>query len=513
MTNGTILGSDDTRKVLVDIMDGLERRPDLPGGAAGDALDIHLLRLVAGLDRAPNGLTMPIDEPPPRPVAVAMALTLFSQPHLVSTLAAPSQPHASRPPSRPIAMPIEEMSEVLGLAAWELDELQGEIDRRVSLYLKQQRALNWLWSHFGLPDAGVKNLVRLLFPAIDPDGVGPVGLSRRGAQLYAVVDQTPPPRPDAMYAAWLDRHNGWAPCGTFSGRYVDPALRRQLSRSIGADDDEVILILDRMISVIPRAQSGAFLEIDKWRAMPYDASCGLVGSYSRAAWLSDALRPEDVDFRGWLRRKDNAIIIENGKALFDTIALTRVCLTARQLHGHLLATVLARGERPMYHPANELVRYDARRHMHITMEPLLEWTKGDQTAEHVAKKLGVEVQPAREALQKLHKIWERHLDTTWSSLPRTGPASVASRLCAQLIRTRHSVGQHYARGCANELEHREALLMFAAHYFAEAPLDRLWARDDDGLSEDPIGRWFWPIWLRVTQNIETEHSVEQTFHL
>jgi hypothetical protein len=59
-------------------------------------------------------------------------------------------------------------------------------------------------------------------------------------------------------------------------------------------------------------------------------------------------------------------------------------------------------------------------------------------------------------------------------------------------------------------EHREAALLFAGHYFAEASLDRMWTRDHDELGEDPIGRWFWPTWLRLLEVRDQDSTADYT---
>ena len=57
---------------------------------------------------------------------------------------------------------------------------------------------------------------------------------------------------------------------------------------------------------------------------------------------------------------------------------------------------------------------------------------------------------------------------------------------------------------------REAALLFAAFYFAEAPLDRLWGRTDEDMAEDPVGAWFFPTWWRLLEHQEPD-SMSGTF--
>ena len=136
-----MLATEGDSQVLSEILTGLERRLSLPGGAAREELDTGLITRLDQLRQAQPELAEPLRDPPPRPIAVAMALTLFSQPHLVATFGRPGSEDPDRPTLRPVLVPVELMSELLGLARWELEELQGEVDRRVSRHLKQHRAL------------------------------------------------------------------------------------------------------------------------------------------------------------------------------------------------------------------------------------------------------------------------------------------------------------------------------------------------------------------------------------
>ncbi len=510
-----ILASDEDTRLLAEVVGEMDRRAAIPGGAARQALDERLLLALRRLARPRPLLTRTLSEAPPRPIAVAMALTAFSQPHMVATFGRPGEPAEGRPALAPVLIPPEALSDLLGLARWELDELQGEVDRRVAQQLRQHRALGWLWGHFGLPRAGVGQLVEVLLPGIRYERMGGVGLSRRGGQLYALVEQPRAPRPAALYLGWLDREVEGAipPRGTFSGRYVDRSLRRRLGRSIGADPDEVARLLDRMVTVVPRQVAGAFLALDRWRALSYDAITGIAGPYPRSGDLGEPLAPDAPRFEGWLRRSGDAVEVVNGKALFDSLALDRVGLVARQLHAHNVATLLAVGDRLSEgHRAEELLRYDVRRHLRASLEPILGWARDPEAVAHVARRLGVSEGAARQAMDALAEAWRPHLETTWLGAVQPGrPASVAVRLAAQLVRTRHSLYALWSRPCAEGQEHREALLLFAGHYFAEAPLDRLLGRDDEFLGEDPLGAWFWRVWLTLLGALEVDSTSELTF--
>lgn len=512
MSDGILSNDEDTR-LLAEVLVALDRRIEIPGGAARHELDRRIQLGLRRLRRPQAVGTRPMDGPPPRPIAVAMALMVFSQPHMVATFGRPGERPEGRGPLTPLLVPHEPLAEMLGLARWELDELQGEVDRRVAIQLKQHRVLGWLWGHFGLPKEGVGALVEVLLPGLRGEA-SRVGLSRRGGQLYAQVEQPRSPRPDSLYFGWLDRdvEGAYAPRGTFDARYVDRSLRRRIGRSIGADDEEILRLLDRMVTVIPRKDARDFLALDRYRAHTYDGIIGLAGPYSRTARLTDAPAVDEVSFEGWLRRSGQDVQVDNGKALFDSVALNRVSEVARQLHAHILATFLQGGDRAALGPGDdELVRYHVTWHLRAVLEPLLAWTRDPRSAERVARRLGVEPDRAALALAGLEAVWRQHLDTTWLGSPSSGqPASVAVRLAAQLVRTRDAIGDLWLRAPDGQ-EHREALLLFAGHYFAEAPVDRLWGRARDGLAEDPVGRWFWPAWQKVLDSREYDSNATGEF--
>ena len=510
----SLLADDAHRTQLAQLLAGLERRKALPGGAAREKLDGSLLTMLSGLHRPLELDYEPTGGPPPRPIGIAMALTLFAQPHMVATFARPPSMRDDRPVLQPVLIPMEVLSDLLGLAKWELEELQAEIDRRVGLHLKQHRAVSWLWAHFGLPKTGVSALVHVLFPGLQDVGQGRLGLSRRGGQLYALVDQPRGPRPDSVYLGWLDQklEGAFAPRGTFAARYVDRSLRQTLCRCIGTDDDELVVLLERMVTVVPRAGAPEFLALDRWRSGAYDAVAGLAGPYPRSSRLTQPLAPDDVSFEGWIRREGDGLRVDNPKALFDSVALDRVTEVARQLQAHTLGSIVSLAEGRTMEPQEfELLRYDVRRHVSAALQPVLDWAKDPAATERVARRLGVTPERARETMDHLYTAWEQHMGRSWTGALQSGqPDSVASRLCAQLVRTRHSLRDLWLATPIFEQEHREAALLFAAFYFSEAPLDRLWGRDKETLGEDPVGAFFWRTWRNVLENQEPD-SMQMTY--
>jgi len=510
----SLLADDVQRAQMMRVLGALDRRKALPGGAAREKLDRSLIEALANLKGQVHTGPAPGHRPPPRPIAVAMALTLFAQPHLVATFARPPANRDHRPILQPVLVPLDVMSELLALERWELEELQGEIDRRVGLHLKQHRAISWLWAHFGLPKAGVSALVHVLFPGLQDVGKSRLGLSRRGGQLYALVDQHRPPRPSSLYLGWVeqDLQGGFSPRGTFAARYVDKSLRQTLCRCIGSVDEELVELLERMVTVVPRGHAPRFLSLDRWRSAAFDAITGLAGPYPRSSRLTAPLLPDDVPFEGFLRKDGDDVRIDNPKALFDSVALDRVTEASRQLHAHGLATIVAQAEQQdLDHQVHELVRYDVRRHLTAVLDPVMRWPSDPATVDRIARRMGVEPSRAASALDAMARVWQDHRERTWIG-PTDGsrPDSVAVRLTAQLIRTRHALGSLWNANAVFEHEHREAALLFAAFYFAEAPLDRLWGRDTDNLGEDPVGAWFFPTWWKLLEHQEPD-SVSGTF--
>ena len=128
----------------------------------GDRLGISVLegRLAGTLDNAaasfgPND-GRDLEGAPPRRIAVAMALAVFSHPHLAQTFASDPRPA--------ILIGPEVLQEALGLSAWELDDLREEVDRRAGTLLKQSTLVRWLESHVPAP-----RLFQLLFPGVNVD--------------------------------------------------------------------------------------------------------------------------------------------------------------------------------------------------------------------------------------------------------------------------------------------------------------------------------------------------------
>ena len=210
-----------------------------------------------------------------------------------------------------------------------------------------------------------------------------------------------------------------------------------------------------------------------------------------------------------------ALQVDNAKALFDAVALDRVVEVSRQLHAQGLASMLtlpASGKAD--HQEGELERYDVRRHMRVALQPLIDWTESDDVAAALSAHYQVGAEPARAILAAMRRAWTEHLDTSWTGPLIDGrPASVAVRLAAQLVATRLQLARLWDRPPSYDLEHRDAALLFAGHYFAEAPLDRLWGRDADDLGEDPIGRWFWPCWVALLDQMEPDSLADTTLRL
>lgn len=433
-----------------------------------------------------NGI---LKEEPPRRVAVAMAMTWFTQPHLATTLA-----RGDAADVEPVHIPIDKMSEVLGLPVWELEELQMEADRRVGSYLKQQRALSWMWERFGLPKEGVAALLQVLFPGMQGLDLSGFSLSRRGAQLYAVVGQSKQLAPETMHLAWLNREGegAYAPRGTFGAKYVDLGLRQTLGRAIGSEPDEVLEILDRMVSVVSRSDAPLMMQLDRWRSDAFEAVCDLSGPYPMGAFLSRIPSTERMGIADWMVCEKGAVRIDHPKAFFDRAAMERVVLMVRQMHSYRLARAIAGLP---FIDEDELDWLDVEGHIRTVVEPVLAWAAAPDTVAEVAQQLGCSEGAASDALSALHRSWSTHFEQAWvaNSLSASRD-SVALRVMAQMLRAWMSSEMLDGFRQQFNVDHQLALRLFAGHYFAELPLGALWGRDRDRLAEDPIGQWFWPAW-------------------
>lgn len=512
-------GSMDAQRMLRRLSRGLERREALPGGAAREGLDAQLLELVSALrSRVQRTLLSDLVSKPPRAVTLGLAQALYSQPHLQTlfTEVATEATDGTELPQmqlsdRPVVLPTELVRDVLMLQDWELDELREEVDRRMGLVLKQSRALQWLWDHFSLPEANPEHMFRVLFPAA-PAQLGRVSMIRYGAQLYAVLDQSPPPPPSALFISWVDtdQADSYAPLGTFGGQYVDRDLRRSLARAIGSDDDEVVQILDAMITVIPRQRAAEFVAHDLWRVRGMANVTGLGAPYTRATWLTRALLPDELPFEDWMAVRDGKVTMHNLLVAWDGMATRRVVEMLRQLHAEMLARLNKPGDDASTDPQIEdLSLYHLKSHLKRVLMPLIRWAESPETAWFVAQRLDVEEDEATAALNDIVRTWTERAEQYWWGEPtEERPRTVRCALTLHVLCVHDTLRKaHALKDDESRFAHADLLLLFAGHYFANLDLVRRVALGEtDSDAEDVFASWFLGLWRRLMARVDPDMS-------
>lgn len=459
---------------------------------------------------------------PPRAVAVAMAMAVYCQPHLgviFGDVACIGTDEFEAPPAiepeRPIVMNTDALGEALGLQAWELDDIREDIDRRVGIVLKQARTLRWLWTHFGLPEASCEGLFRVLFPGA-PGRIGPLAMVRRGAQLYALVQQEIPPPLEALYLPWapVAAERAFHPLRAFGGRYVNNNVRRSLARGIGASDDEVVELLDRMVTVLPRTGTAAWLARDAWRARGFAMITDLPAPYAEGAWLSAPIEPEDVAFTSFLKPDGGLLVVHDAAIAFDGLAVARVDEMMRQLYGEILARKHLADANTPRHTIADLVPMDLERHLRAVLKPLIDWAESPRSAAWVAGNVGMSTEVCSWALAQVAREWTAQLEAAWIGAPRDNEPKNAQWLIASHL---HLVGDGLHRALTRPADprapHRDIALLFSAFYMGHQPLERLWAEANESVMwpasarlTDPMDAWFWGTWQRLLASWEDEST-------
>jgi len=516
----------ETSQLLQQLFQALEERDPLHDGAVDDS-DGSLLACLNALRLAVKQplRTQPAAGVPPRRVAVAMALALHSQPHLATTLKGTLNAGTmnvndrERPPFQaPILASNEVLETTLGLSEWELDELREDIDRRASDTLKQCRCLEHLWTYFELPEGNIDLLFRVLFPGALRSRARPEFL-RRGAQLYAIVEQDPAPPLLSLFLPWLpvDQQSTLPPLSTFNHRSVDVGFRRSLSRSIGADMEEVDTLLNRMVTILPKDKSGAYVDHDRWRSSGFATIADLGQEYGSANWLTGNVLPDGAEWRRWLRAKDGHLeILGEARALFDALAMRRVQTMMRQLYAALIASIDCEDEST--EPGlQDLQLYDVGRHLRRVIAPLLDWVGANATHRHIAGNLNLDLESVTTKMKEIQHVWANQASRAWYGAPTEARThSIQTILASHLIALHGSLRAMIRRTADNRRDHRSILLFFAAHYLGEARIERLWLKglsdsiieDSEPLPppEDIIGTWFWCTWMRLLDELVHDSS-------
>jgi hypothetical protein len=409
------------------------------------------------------------------------------------------------------------LEKAFSLPQWELDDIREVVDVRVGKTLKQARALHWLWTRFGLPKSNPEPMFRVLIPGAKAK-LGSVGLIRRGPQLYAVVDQKFPPPVRSLFMNWLplDHERSFSPLHTFQAKYVDKNLRKAMMRSIGCSEDEVLELLDGMITVIPKKGSTTFLRHDHWRSRAVSAMTGLAHPYTVATWLTEPLTAHDVNWRPWLSNQNNEALFSNPNDVFDALFLPRARAMMRQLYAQLLAqleleNVSHNQDGQVVSSVSDVHLYHVAGHLRQIAQPLLDWAKSDHIRADISRALELDRDKTDQAFEKLLTSWQKHFETIWSSLDgHEVDGTVQSRITRHLIAVHTSIRRAFHRERTSEWDHRDFVMLFAAHYFAHVPVESLWSdqSDDIEIMDHYLGDVFWSLWNKLLNAGEKEAETD-----
>ena len=317
---------------------------------------------------------------PARRARVAMALAVYSQPHLAVTFK--RQTIEGEPEDPALVLQTYTLERPSGLPSMGAGRYSRGRRRAVGKTLKQARALHWLWTRFGLPKSNPEPMFRVLIPGAKAK-LGSVGLV-----LRAIILCGRRPKVSASCALALhgadppDHEQSFSPLHTFQGKYVDKSLRKAMTRSLGCSDDEVLELLDGMITVIPKRGSTTFLRHDHWRSRAISAMTGLAQPYTVATWLTEPLTINDVNWRPWLNNENGTIKVNDPSDVFDALFLPRARAMMRQLYAQLLAQleleqVQRNDDGLVTSTAADAHLYNVAGHLRHICQPLFDWAKSD----------------------------------------------------------------------------------------------------------------------------------------
>ena len=429
---------------------------------------------------------------PGRGRAVAMAQALFAAPHVARTLSV----EATQSDVRAVE-PDDELADLLSLPLWELEELREDVDRRVAQFMRQTRALHWLWRVTPNPRSAPEPLFKMLFPGVEtPSGLR---FTRRGARLYCMFDAPSPPPPESLYLRWLSDAPRWTmvPDGWFDPRYVDDNLVTRLGRALGSSADDARGLLQNMVCAIPAASERMFLARDRWRSEGWADITGLGLASPSPSWICQTIAPDGIDTRNWIRHGDDALELHDPRRAFDRHALSRITAMMHGLYAEMCARLLSRQE---VGPMGQALLFDLSPYIQRALQPLLDWAARDATHERLAASLGVEAHVVASLLGQARNIWLDAAHNSWGGAPTPDrPHSVQSILARHLALAQRSLAEAFSRSTGGPGAHQRVLLMYFGCYVASAPIGRLWRAVDGALPppEDPIGDAFWAMWTAV----------------
>ena len=437
----------------------MEKRPAFMGGAAREGLDAHLIAVVSQYANQHQCKSFTLVGPPPRRVALAMALAILAQPHLSVTfhdLDPVGDDHAVRPPKpyseSALIIDTETLCDALALSAWELDQLREEIDRNVSYLLKQQRALRWLWARYAKPNTEEEGLLSILFSGITSTESRLFGI---GGQLYGLLDGQCLQGPNALYTPFLQAQSveGIQPRGTFVGKFLDSSLIHNLAKGIGADEEETLSLLHNMISCVPRHESQAFVGRDMWRIMGFDRMTHLTQGYSATQWLTAPLAQKSIHpVDSWIDIEGGRIDAPLAEHRFDSLIIPRIQMLMNQTLAQNLTQLLvedhavtASSKHPWVH-LKDIDLLALKRHMNSIVDPVLAWPKSEDAADLLHAAYPTPSISISDIQNQITEIWTQRYKTLWIAAPKaTGHQSTLTRLiahqCRRIVSHRKNLAQ------------------------------------------------------------------------
>lgn len=473
---------------LARLYRGLRQREIVRGDATGTrALEARLLDTLArvGEEMGPVMDGAPLADVPPRRIGVAMALALYSQSHVVRTFGGGGEP---------LVLDLDVMESALGISAWELEELQEEVDRRARAVLLRQAVVRWLAQHLS-PERAFQQL----FPGISAPGTASFDGNRvvGRADLGAVTAS-------ALHLPWLCT-TGEGPLDGFRARSVDGHLKAALVRGLGVPAEAVDTVLEDLVVLLPEAGGEELLRADAWRGDGLATLTGIGASYTRHAWL---IRPADghtARWRDWLAPPGTAM--PGPDRAFDSLFSGRLHAVLEALYADVLARRWHRPERTV----ELLDLIDLGPHLEAVQAPLLQWARARGSVLDVAQAGGIELKAAEQLLGEVATAWSERAAYWARPDAEQFVGSPQASWMRRVLRLEEALRGLSQRAPEQGVAHREVLFLFAGHFLAESPVDRrlLFSVEDGGNVGQAVARWFWPTWLRVLDHADA--AVETTY--
>lgn len=487
---------------LLRLYRGLGQRALMADDPRGRAIvDRKLLPTLDALGRALLPEAPPLTTPPPRRIAVAMAMAVYSQPHLSSTFCLPDGRNEPPLAVEPLVVSNEVLESTLGLSAWELDDLREEVDRRAGTVLKQATLVQWLLSRYEDPS----RVFHMLFPGIATRGEPK--MVRRGAHLYALVDHPRVPA-HALFLPWIrdEAGQGIQPLDAFRGRYVDAGLKRALARGIGASEAEVVDLLERTVALLPADGAEVLLAHDQWRHRGLASVTSVGQPYPKLAWLAREVDAAEVRWQDWIQVDDDGTRVREPLAALEGLARHRLHPALEALQTDVLARRFA--QRTGLEVDDDLGRADLGAHVEAVLDPLVRWTRAKGSATWLARATGLRPDGAATLLTRVGDAWADRIRAWARPEADRLPESVLAKWIQTVAALEGALTVLGEREADSRWDHRDLLFLFAAHYMSEAPADRALMTPgvDPACPGLAVARWFWPTWMRLLDGMEQEAS-------